>query len=66
MGKSKYTLTETQINKRIKEGRGAGQLSNYKPWLYVNEVPSEGRSQRVFSHLTGRVNRPDFFGGGLI
>lgn len=56
MGKSKYTLTETQINKRIKEGRGAGQLSNYKPWLYVNEVPSEGRSQRVFSHLTGRVH----------
>ncbi|MDP5130421.1 MAG: TnsA endonuclease N-terminal domain-containing protein [Paraglaciecola sp.] len=56
MGKSKYTFTETQINKRIKEGRGAGQLSNYKPWLYVNEVPSEGRSQRVFSHLTGRVH----------
>ena len=46
MAKSKYVLTETQIIKRIKEGRGAGRLSNYKPWLYVNEVPSEGRSQR--------------------
>lgn len=56
MAKSKYVLTETQINKRIKEGRGAGRLSNYKPWLYVNEVPSEGRSQRVFSHLTGRIH----------
>jgi hypothetical protein len=56
MAKSKYTLTEKQINKRIKDGRGAGRLSNYKPWLYVNEVPSDGRSQRVYSHLTGRIH----------
>ncbi|HHC7282561.1 TPA: TnsA endonuclease N-terminal domain-containing protein [Vibrio parahaemolyticus] len=56
MAKSKYVLTEKQIAKRIKEGRGAGRLSNYKPWLFVNEVPSEGRSQRVYSHLTGRIH----------
>ncbi|MGX9522675.1 TnsA endonuclease N-terminal domain-containing protein [Vibrio mediterranei] len=56
MAKSKYFLTEKQIIKRIKEGRGSGKLSNYKPWLYVNEVPSEGRSQRVYSHLTGRIH----------
>lgn len=56
MAKSKYLLTEKQITKRIKEGRGTGRVSNYKPWLYVNEVPSEGRSQRVYSHLTGRIH----------
>ncbi|TMX09886.1 heteromeric transposase endonuclease subunit TnsA [Aeromonas salmonicida subsp. achromogenes] len=56
MAKSKYVLTEKQITKRIKEGRGAGRLSHYRPWLYVNEVPSEGRSQRFFSHLTGRIH----------
>ena len=56
MAKSKYVLTEKQIIKRIKEGRGVGKLSNYKPWLYVDEVPSKGRSQRVYSHLTGRVH----------
>ncbi|MBM7073500.1 heteromeric transposase endonuclease subunit TnsA [Shewanella sp. 202IG2-18] len=56
MTKSKYVLTEKQIFKRIKEGRGSGRLSKYKPWLYVNEVPSEGRSQRVYSHLTGRIH----------
>jgi hypothetical protein len=56
MAKSKYVLTENQIIKRIKEGRGVGKLSNYKPWLYVDEVPSKGRSQRVYSHLTGRVH----------
>ena len=56
MAKSKYVLTEKQIIRRIKEGRGSGKLSNYKPWLYVNEVPSEGRSQRVYSHLTGRIH----------
>ncbi|MFA0153683.1 MULTISPECIES: hypothetical protein [unclassified Vibrio] len=41
MAKSKYVLTEKQIIKRVKEGRGAGRLSSYKPWLYVHEVPSE-------------------------
>ncbi|MGJ0638193.1 TnsA endonuclease N-terminal domain-containing protein [Xenorhabdus bovienii] len=56
MVKSKYVLTEKQIIKRIKEGRGSGRLSSYKPWLYVNEVPSKGRSQRVYSHLTGRIH----------
>ena len=56
MAKSKYVLTEKQIVKRIKEGRGAGRLSSYKPWLYVNEVPSTGRSQRIYSHLTGRIH----------
>lgn len=56
MAKSKYLLTERKITKRIKDGRGVGRLSNYKPWLYVNEVPSEGRSQRVYSHLTGRIH----------
>jgi len=56
MANSKYVLTEEQIIKRIKEGRGTGRVSNYKPWLYVNEVPSEGRSQRVYSHLTGRIH----------
>ena len=56
MANSKYLLTEKKIIKRIKDGRGAGRLSNYKPWLYVNEVPSDGRSQRVYSHLTGRIH----------
>jgi len=56
MARSKYVLTENKIIKRIKDGRGAGVLSDYKPWLYVNEVPSDGRSQRVYSHLTGRIH----------
>lgn len=56
MARSKYVLTEKKIIKRIEDGRGTGRLSSYKPWLYVNEVPSEGRSQRVYSHLTGRIH----------
>ncbi|WP_272152364.1 TnsA endonuclease N-terminal domain-containing protein [Vibrio parahaemolyticus] len=56
MAKSKYVLTEKQIIKRINEGRGTGRLSDYKSWLYVNEVPSEGRSRRAYSHLTGRIH----------
>lgn len=45
-----------QIIKRINESRGAGRVSDYKPWLYVNEVPSKGRFQRVYSHLTDRIH----------
>jgi hypothetical protein len=56
MAKKKYTLSELQITKRLNEGRGSGAGSSYTPWHYVHEVPSAGRSQRVYSHLTKRVH----------
>lgn len=56
MAKSIFGLNKTEINKRIKEGRGLGSKSDYKPWIYVHEVPSAGRAQRAYSHLTNRVH----------
>ncbi|MRJ44276.1 Tn7 transposase TnsA N-terminal domain-containing protein [Idiomarina loihiensis] len=56
MAKSKYSLSEAQIAKRIKEGRGAGSGTDYSPWVRVDEVPSLGRSRQVYSHLTKRIH----------
>lgn len=41
--------------KWAKEGRGQGQKENYKPWLYVYNVPSRGRSHRIWSYTSNRV-----------
>lgn len=39
-------MTENKIKKWLKEGRGQGIGIDYKPWLVVQDVPSEGRSHR--------------------
>ena len=56
MAKSQQSLSELQIVRRIKDGRGQGFGKQYRPWLYVQDVPSEGRSHRIYSHKTGRVH----------
>ena len=56
MGKKRYWNSEAKNARWIKEGRGQGTLQNYKPWLTVRDVPSDGRSQRVFGHLTQRTH----------
>ena len=56
MANSKYSLSEAQIAKRIKEGRGSGSGADYSPWVRVDEVPSLGRSRQVYSHFTKRIH----------
>ena len=56
MAKSLNGLTEIQIAKRIKEGRGQGSGANYKPWLRIHEVPSQGLSHRIYSFKTKRTH----------
>ncbi len=56
MGKSQQYLSETQIRSRIKEGRGQGFGKSYQPWLNVQDIPSEGRSHRLYSHKTKRIH----------
>ncbi len=46
MAKRKNEWTEKKIEKYIKEGRGQGELSNYKPWLTIQNVPSIGNNIR--------------------
>ena len=45
---------EPKIQKWIKEGRGQGFGNNYKPWITIRDVSSEGRSHRVFGHKSQR------------
>lgn len=42
------------IDKLIKEGRGAGIGKEYKPWITIQDVPSLGRSTRLKGIKTGR------------
>lgn len=52
---NKYTQSEKKYEKWVREGRGQGRLTSYKPWLNVQDVPSLGRSHRVLSATTGRI-----------
>ncbi|SDK26725.1 TnsA endonuclease N-terminal domain-containing protein [Sediminibacillus albus] len=54
MAKRQTGWTETKINRYLKEGRGQGELNNYKPWLTIQDVPSTGRVHRVMGWKTSR------------
>ena len=49
-------LSVQQQQKWIKDGRGDGELSSYKPWLTVRDLSSLGRSHRVYGHKTNRTH----------
>lgn len=46
--------TEQRIAKLVKEGRGKGEGSEYKPWLQAQEISSNGVASRHFCLKTGR------------
>ncbi|MET3698387.1 TnsA endonuclease-like protein [Bacillus oleivorans] len=57
MSNSRYTWTEDKIARFYKEGRGSGELSNYLPWLTIQDVPSKGRSHRPKGWKTKRKHQ---------
>ncbi|WP_339060576.1 TnsA endonuclease N-terminal domain-containing protein [Tepidibacillus marianensis] len=57
MPKRETGWTEQKIAKYYKEGRGAGELTSYKPWLTVQDVPSRGRSHRPKGWKTSRIHQ---------
>jgi len=56
MANKQYWNSEAKNARWIKEGRGQGAGKEYKPWLTVRDVPSEGRSHRIFGHITHRTH----------
>lgn len=56
MPKKRYSWDEKKIQKYIKAGRGKGLGKDYKPWLEIHEVPSEGRSSRIHGWKTDRLH----------
>jgi hypothetical protein len=45
-----------KYSRYLHEGRGAGEMEGYKPWLTINDLPSLGVSSRVYSHKTNRMH----------
>lgn len=54
MPKRQTGWTEKKIARYYKEGRGQGELGNYKPWLTIQDVPSNGRAHRDIGWKTKR------------
>lgn len=59
MAKRKRGFTREKYEKWIKENRGVGDGSNYKPWLTIQDVPSIGKVSRLLGIKTRRQH--DFF-----
>ena len=56
MAKRKRSPDEKVIDRRRKEGRGYGRGANYKPWLRIQDVPSQGLVTRICGWKTGRIH----------
>ncbi len=54
MAKRKRGFTDNKYERKLKEGRGSGHGKEYKPWLTIQDVPSNGRSTRIKGITTGR------------
>jgi hypothetical protein len=52
----KLGMTPEKIARWIKEGRGKGELKNYKPWLTHRDVPSNGWRIRIRGFVTDRTH----------
>lgn len=56
MGKTRAKWNEGIYRKRLKEGRGQGELSSYKPWLTIHDIASKGYAVRVYGQKTQRIH----------
>lgn len=57
MARNRNSSEEKKNARFVKEGRGIGRGVDYKPWLTVRDVPSDGRANRVPGWKTGRVHQ---------
>jgi hypothetical protein len=56
MAKRRRVTTQRTIERRIKEKRGQGYFSEYKPWLTIHDVPSKGIVTRILGWKSGRLH----------
>lgn len=54
MSKAALELSESDIERRYKAGRGGGELSKYRPWIEHHDVSGLGLASRIPSAKTGR------------
>lgn len=56
MGKRRSVINERTIKERLKDGRGQGRGASYKPWLRIQDVPSQGLVTRIKGWKTVRCH----------
>jgi len=56
MAKRATGWSEEKFKKYIDKGRGQGEGKHYKPWRYVSDFPSLGRSSRINGWKSNRVH----------
>lgn len=56
MAKRRRATTANTIERRIKEGRGQGYFSSYRPWLTIHDVPSQGVVTRIRGWKSNRLH----------
>ncbi len=54
MVKRKNNWSESKIKRYIKEGRGQGELSEYIPWIKIQDFSSKGNATRNWGYKTRR------------
>lgn len=53
---AKARWNDKTLDRYIKEGRGTGELEQYRPWLTTQDYSSSGRSSRIRGWKTGRIH----------
>lgn len=56
MAKRRQKLHPDTVERRVQEGRGSGRSQDYKPWLTIHDVPSQGLCHRKFGWKTQRMH----------
>ncbi|GAE37581.1 heteromeric transposase endonuclease subunit TnsA [Halalkalibacter akibai] len=56
MAKFQYDWSDARLSRFLKEGRGKGEGSIYKPWLNVNDISGKGRVARIQGNKVGRIH----------
>lgn len=56
MAKHRAQWSCRTYHRRIKEGRGQGNLRDYKPWISIHDLASKGVVSRVLGMKTGRIH----------
>jgi len=55
MAKHRSKWNEKTYNRYIAEGRGQGNLENYRPWIRIQDFASRGVVSRIKSNKTNRI-----------
>lgn len=56
MAKRKFVWNEDVYRRRVSEGRGQGEKSQYLPWIRVQDFASSGTISRISGSKTGRIH----------